>query len=288
MEPNIVILAGGISSRMKKSLQAAGSGVDSRLLREAQEKSKAMIGVGTGSRPFLDYVLRNTEKAGYREVVIVVGERDNSIRNYYEGGGAAKFPALRISYAVQKIPAGREKPLGTADALLVALRATPGWKGKSLTVCNSDNLYSIEAIRSLMEDRHQNSLIDYDRSALKFSAERISKFAVLAKDREGFLTSIVEKPSEEEIARYRGADGRIGVSMNLFRFSYDMILPFLEAVPLHHLRQEKEIPTAVTLMVGARPRSMYTIPFSEHVIDLTSQSDIPEVKEFLSREFPEF
>ena len=288
MQPNIVILAGGISSRMKKSIESAKGNVDPALLLEAKEKSKAMIGVGGGSRPFLDYVLRNTAKAGYRDVVIVVGERDHSIRAYYESGGAKTFPTLTISYAIQRIPPGREKPLGTADALLVALRVAPRWKAQGLTVCNSDNLYSVHALRSLLEDPHPNSLIDYDRSALKFSVDRISKFAVLAKDPGGFLTSIVEKPSEEEILRYQGADGRIGVSMNLFRFSYDMVLPFLETAPLHPVRQEKEIPTAVTMMVKAHPLSMFTIPLAEHVIDLTSGSDIPEVKEFLQREFPEF
>ena len=287
MQPNIVILAGGISSRMKKSVETA-SGVDPKLLREAKEKSKAMISVGTGSRPFLDYVLDNSEKAGYRNICIVVGERDNSIREYYEGAGAKLFSGIRISYAVQTIPPGREKPLGTADALLVALRAMPEWKGQSLTVCNSDNLYSVNALRLLLDDMHANSLIDYDRSALKFSAERISRFAVLAKDSQGFLTGIVEKPAEEEIRRYTGKNGRIGVSMNLFRFSYDMVLPFLERVPLHPVRQEKEIPTVLNMMIATDAHAIYTIPLSEHVIDLTSQSDILEVKEFLRKEFPNF
>jgi NDP-sugar pyrophosphorylase family protein len=278
MERNIVILAGGVSSRMKKAL-ANATNLDPSLRREAEHKSKSMIGVGHDSRPFLDYLLDNIAKANYRNVVIVVGERDNSIREYYERGeNAGRFPGLRISYAVQSIPAGREKPLGTADALLQALKSMPAWKGQRLTVCNSDNLYSVEALKLICSDTHDNAMIDYDRSALQFEQERIEKFAVIQKDAQGFLVDIIEKPSPEQIARASDARGRIGVSMNCFRFSYDMVYPFLESVPLNPVRQEKELPAAVKMMVDTYPQSVFTIPLSEHVPDLTSPSDILRVR----------
>jgi hypothetical protein len=76
--------------------------------------------------------------------------------------------------------------------------------------------------------------------------------------------------------------------MNIFRFSYDGILPHLESVPLHPERREKELPAAVKLVIAEHPRTVFAVPLSEHVIDLTSQSDIPAVREYLEREFPEF
>ena len=278
MQANIVILAGGVSSRMKKALANAAD-LDPSLLKDAQQKSKSMIGVGRDSRPFLDYLLDNISQAAYQNVVIVVGERDNSIREYYERGeSAGRFPGLKISYAIQSIPAGREKPLGTADALLQALKSVPAWKGQHLTVCNSDNLYSVKALKLIRSDTHENAMIDYDRSALQFEQERIEKFAVIQKDAQGFLVDIIEKPTPEQIARASDARGRIGVSMNLFRFSYDMIHSSVERVPLNQVRQEKELPAAVMLMIGRHPRSMFTIPLSEHVPDLTSPADILRVR----------
>ncbi|HEV8538946.1 MAG TPA: sugar phosphate nucleotidyltransferase [Bacteroidota bacterium] len=285
MEPNIVILAGGISSRMKQQASASST-LDASLRKDAQEKSKAMIGVGDDSRPFLDYLLYNMERAGYEDVVIVVGERDDSIRRRYEGDeGEHLSRSMKISYAVQKIPAGRTKPLGTADALLEALEANPGWKGRKLTVCNSDNLYSITSLRLLRMDSHDNAMIDYDRSALIFNQERITQFAVIKKDARGFLQDIIEKPSEDDITLATDSSGRIGVSMNFFRFSYDAIYPFLVSIPLHPVRQEKELPLAVKMMVERYPGSMFTIPLSEHVPDLTTQSDILEVRSYLAKEF---
>jgi glucose-1-phosphate adenylyltransferase len=287
-EPNIVILAGGISSRMKKAA-ADTKGIDPNLLREAREKSKSMLSVGDLSRPFLDYILYNVEKTGFRNLVVVVSERDSSIRDYYERDNRKEqFPLLHLTYAIQNIPAGRTKPLGTADALLQGLRSIPGWSGGTFIVCNSDNIYSIRALSLLLEDNHPNALIDYDRSFLRFEQSRIEQFSVIRKDTERFLLDIIEKPSPAEIETAKEADGRIGVSMNIFKLSYDMILPFLESIPLHPVRQEKELPIAVKNMAQKHPGSTYTIPLSEHVIDLTHQSDIPFVQDYLRKEFPQF
>lgn len=287
-DSNIVILAGGVSSRMKKSAADAG-GIDPKLLREAREKSKSMLSVGELSRPFLDYILYNIEKAGFRNVVIVVGEKDPSIRDYYERDGREKqFPMLCVSYALQHIPSGRTKPLGTADALLQGLLSAPEWKGNRFVVCNSDNLYSVRALKLLLEDDHANALIDYERSSLRFEQSRIEQFSVIKKDRERFLLDIIEKPSPAEIETAMEPNGRIGVSMNIFKLSYDMIIPFLESIPLHPVRQEKELPVAVKNMAQRNSRSTYTIPLSEHVIDLTNLSDIPFVRNYLKNEFSQF
>ncbi len=287
MSPNLVILAGGISSRMKRSVAAAGASADGAL-RDALEKPKAMIGVGSNGRPLLDYLLLNALEAGYRNVAIVVGEGQSSIQNYYGRSGTVPWlPGLTISYAVQKVPSGRSKPLGTADALREALASRIDWRGETFTVCNSDNLYSTKALRALLETPFKGALIDYDRDALRFPPDRIAQFAVIRKTARGFLADIIEKPSPEQIAACADANRRVGVSMNIFRFSYDVIAPILEQVPVHPVRQEKEIPTAVMMMVGRDPEAMMTIPLSETVPDLTCMEDIATMRKILEREFPD-
>jgi glucose-1-phosphate adenylyltransferase len=287
MEPNLVILAGGISSRMKRSTSAP-TPIDPALRREAEEKAKAMIGVGEGRRPFLDYLLYNVRISGYRDVVIVVGERDDSIQRYYSGEqGASAVQGLSIAYAIQQIPPGRSKPLGTADALLVALRSAPRWHGKRFTVCNSDNLYSRRALTMMLECADPGAMIDYDRSAFAFEHERIQQFAVTQKTEDGYLLNILEKPSAEVIERVRDAKGRVGVSMNIWRLGYDAVLPYLETVPLDPVRNEKELPTAIMMMLAAMPKSIRALPLAEDVPDLTNQADIGRVREYLQREFPE-
>ena len=281
MNPNLVILAGGVSSRMRK-VAPVPDGMDAGLLREAGEKSKSMLGVGPLGRPFLDYLIYNAREAGYADIVIVVGENDGGIRARY--GSAARdneYHGVRISYAVQTVPEGRTKPLGTADALLCALRVRTDWRGTKFTVCNSDNLYSRGVLKLLLDTTHSGALIDYDRDALRFEQSKIEQFAVLEKDSDGYLSGIIEKPSPGDIRRLRDASGRVGVSMNIFRFSYDTILEFLEEVPLHPVRQEKELPSAVDLMLRRNPHSLFAIPASEYVPDLTERGDIALVQEYL-------
>lgn len=287
MHSNLVILAGGVSSRMKKA-QPTSAQLDPVLRRDAEEKSKSMIGVGGAHRPFLDYLLHNIAAAGYRHVVILIGEKDESIRAYYESDGRiAQFADLKITYVRQPIPVGRTRPLGTADALWHALKATPEWRGQRFTVCNSDNLYSAEALRFMRETSHANAMIDYDRAALQFAPERIAAFAVLQKDARGYLIDIVEKPSAAEM-NSAAIDGRIGVSMNIFCLTYDQILPCLETAPLHPIRAEKELPAAVKMLVEKNPDAVFAIPRAEPVPDLTVQSDILAVQEYLQKTFQQF
>ncbi len=284
-DPNLVILVGGISSRMREA-----AGIPARIGRQASEdasyRPKSMIRVGGDDRPFLDYLLENARDADYRDTVIVVGESDSSIREHYaDAGGGTGFSPMAISFAVQKIPPGRTKPCGTADALLQALIARPDWQGQKFTVCNSDNLYSQRALRLLLECEAESAVADYDREGLRFDEKRVSRFAVLRKNPDGSLCDIVEKPSAKEIALARDLNGRIGVSMNLFRLAYDKILPHLREVPVHPVRNEKELPEAVRLLARSNPGSVATIRLREHVPDLTSRNDIAVVTEFLRKAF---
>ena len=284
-EGKLVILAGGISSRMKKPA-ASEEKIDNQLINDADNKAKSMIGVGDNYRPFLDYLLYNAREAGYKDILIVIGEKDNSIKEYYgtkEEGN--EFFGLSISYGVQKIPPGKTKPIGTADALYQGLLYKKDWSGKRFTVCNSDNLYSIKSLKLMLSEKYPNSMVDYNRDALEFELSRIEKFAVTKKDEKNFLVDIIEKPTADEIESVKAKDGSVGVSMNIFSLNYDLILPFLKNVPFHPVRQEKELPEAVKMMTMGYHGAVYAYPVSEHVPDLTNKNDIIPVKKYLEKHY---
>jgi len=269
-----------------KNSAAAARGVDEETLRHARERAKAMLPVGEGSRPFLDYSLYNIEKAGYGEVMIVTADGDGSVRSYYEGDRrSSDFPGLEISYVTQTIPEGRNKPAGTADALLTALRARPGWRGGSVTVCNSDNLYSVKVLGMLLAENHPNAMIEYDRDGLGFPPERTEHFSIVRSDDSGFLVDIIEKPSQHDIASALAECGRVGVSMNIFRLSVDDILPIIGSMPPHPVRGEKELPVAVKMLASSRPGSVMVLRVSEAVPDLTSVPDIADVRRTIGSQF---
>jgi len=256
-------------------------------LKNANTRSKALLEFGNAKRPILDFLLLNAEKAGYKKVVIVIGEQGALFKEYY--GKQLKdnsFRGLSISYAIQYIPKGRDKPFGTADALFQALTQFPELQHEAFTVCNSDNLYSVAALQALLTCKDANAFINYDRDALLFPMEKIERFALTLVDKNSQLEAIIEKPSKEKINDYKDLEGNFRVSMNVFKFTGTEIYFFLKNCPIETKRDEKELPTAILNMIRKSNNYIKGIPFAEHVPDLTSKKDISIMKAYLKLEYP--
>jgi len=280
----LIILAGGKSSRMKKS--ASSENLSAEDIKQANEQTKGLIGVGEKGRPLLDYLLNNAYNAGYKNIYFLTGEDASGLKAIY--GNKQKdnpFHKLTISYATQFIPRGREKPLGTADALFQTLQQYPELQKTEFTMCNCDNLYSVKAFKYLSETDSPNAWINYDRDGLEYTPEKIAGFAITAIDENNKLIKIVEKPTVQDINKYSDRDGIVRVSMNIFKFTGIMILPFLRDCPLSVDRNEKEIQIAISNMIAEFPGSMLGIPLKEHVPDLTSKDDIARMREYLSTHY---
>ncbi len=280
-----MVLAAGVSSRMKMPDDTITA--DQKLIREADNLSKGMIGVGKDNRPFMDYLLFNISASGHREVLLIINDKDEFIKKYYgfDKQNVVKIGKMDLSYAVQSIPEGRAKPMGTADAVLQGMLSKPDWRGNKFTVCNSDNLYSVNALKLLLESDKKNSMINYDLRGLNYTDERHKKFAIISVNQDGYLKSIIEKPLEKEIENLKEEMGYIGISMNIFRFDYDLLLPYFQKTPLTPERDEKEIPTAINMMVKDHVDGMFTYKLCEHIPDMTSKKDLLETRKFLDKEF---
>ncbi len=282
MTETLIILAAGRSSRMKQS--EIVEGLKSEAVQEAVNKTKTLIGVGKDSRPLLDFILLNASKAGIRQVILVVGSNREDFENYYGNAPANnEWNKINISYAEQIVPPSRSKPLGTADAVYQALEQYPEIKKGTYMVCNSDNLYSVAAFQALANSPNEQAMIAYDRDALDHSLDRISKFALCRMDNDGFLIEIEEKPSHDRIQEYADSHGKLRVSMNLWKLS-GKALTFLRDCPVHPQRDEKELPRAILNMIHAKAGSVFCIPASEHVPDLTTKADILKLNSFLKKE----
>ncbi|MCB0280071.1 MAG: NTP transferase domain-containing protein [Calditrichaeota bacterium] len=267
MNKPLIILAGGVSSRMKQSESAK---ITDKQRSEADTRSKGLLNIN--GRPFLDYLLIHAEQAGFEDVIFLISHFSNEIETVY----GKRFKSLRVHYAMQDLLIGMTKPAGTADALLQVMNQFPNLQYADFLVCNSDNLYSVNALRQLRETNYSNACIAYDRDALNFEAERISKFAILDIEAET-LRQIIEKPSVNDIDRFRLPDSSVRVSMNIFKFSGANIYPYLRDCPFSE-RNEKELPTAIQMMIRQSSHKMHTILLSEPVTDLTQKDDISRVE----------
>ncbi|WP_222983563.1 sugar phosphate nucleotidyltransferase [Flagellimonas meishanensis] len=269
---SLVIMAGGASSRMKKSLEELSD--HKKVPGDIYHKS--LIPVGKNGTPFLYYLVKNAWDAGYTHLYLITGPENQPFRNFVRDNMPFGFKTF---FAIQHIPAGRKKPLGTADALQQCMDQFPELNETLFTVCNGDNLYSVRALHDLRKDRKTpNALISYASSGFDYKDERISKFAVMEVTDDGFLKRIIEKPEKEQLSNYKDSLGEIRVSMNIFSFYGKDIYPFIRDCPLDPVRDEKELPKAVANMVHELPDSVLCIPRSEPIPDLTSAADIPILK----------
>ena len=271
---HLLIMAGGASSRMKKSLVQYN--LDQPTLEIAQKHHKCLIPVGKNKLPLLYYHLLQAKRVGVTKVFIITPEENQGFYDFLDREYIkTTFASISIKLIQQRLPAGAEKPLGTADAVQQSLDKTPELKERSFVVMNADNIYSIKSLEALFSlATTQNALIGYDQEGLNFSSQRIQKFAILKVNEKGFLTAIVEKPSKKIMNAARDATNKIRVSMNIFKLYGPSIYSFLENCPLDPIRKEKELPTAVQRFIQVHKEGFLLLPFCEHVPDLTSAEDI--------------
>ena len=285
------MLARGLGARMREPDAAAR-------LSEGQQRAadagiKMMIPVH--GRPFLDYVLSALADAGIADVALVVAPAHDGISGHY----AANPPArIALSFVVQ--PEAR----GTADAVLAAERWTGG---RPFLAMNADNLYPVPALQALAS-LAEPGLLAFDREDLVRSGnippERVLAFALVEVDEEGYLTGIVEKPTdlppedgshENPVeSRDRAGGARASqvspvasafrrkdqfVSMNCWRFDA-RIFDACRDVP-RSVRGELELPEAVALATrrGVRFRAL---PARGPVLDLSRRADAADVERRLA------
>ncbi len=273
-EKILVILAGGASSRLKKSLSDIN--LDKNITDIAKSSHKTLIPLGDDKRPLLYFILQNALSARVRDVFLITSPENSAFKSFVETKiFKDNFSEININFAIQYKPDDSEKPLGTSDALMQAMDQHEILKRKSFVIINGDNLYSVNSLNSLFKlDEEQHALISYDRDALNFPHERLTKFALINVNKNNQLVNIIEKPPIEEVDNFRDKLNKIRVSMNIFKFFGPTIYPFIKNCPLHPERKEKEIPEAVRNYIKDFPNSFDALPFFEHIPDLTSAKDI--------------
>ena len=269
-----IILCAGMSSRMKKVVE--GEDLPDFLKTDALNKPKSMIGLGPKQEPFLIYLVKAYYDAGVNQFCLVLNEKDKVTKDYFLKAQHSFLRDCSFQFAIQSIPEGRTKPLGTAQALEIGLKAVPEWSKSSFLVSNGDNLYSSTVIHTLASSEEKNAMVAYDARTVHPDQERIKNYALL-KIEEDQLIDIVEKPDEETLKNW----GEPWVSMNIWKLYYDEVLPILESTPMNPIRNEKELPEAMRRL--SAKHNMFCYFTKENVPDLTSQVDILKVRDIVHK-----
>jgi glucose-1-phosphate thymidylyltransferase len=258
-----VVLARGLGTRMRET--DPGAHLTPEQQSAAAAGLKALIPLN--GRPFLDYVLSALADAGVTDVAVVVAPDHEAVRRHYSA--EAQPSRIRLSFAVQP------EPLGTADAVLAVERWT---NGAPFLTTNADNLYPTAALQALV-GLDEPGLPVFARNELVRSgnihADRVRAFALVDVDAQGYLSGIVEKPSDGLVAN-AGTHGERDplVSMNCWRFDA-RIFQACRDVP-RSPRGEFELPEAVGLAIR-RGMTFRALRMGGSVLDLSRRADAVEV-----------
>ncbi len=224
---------------------AAGKGT--RLRPYTENIPKPLVEIN--GKPFIHYIFRNLEKAGFEKVVMVIEYLKEKIVDYID---THDFP-----FDVVLIEQG--EPLGTGHAVKVAEDAVEG----NFLVINGDDLFSAEDMRSIDTDDEYSYLIGEENP-------QPQNYGVLEVEGD-MLVNILEKPEEPPTNL---------ISAGMYKFTPE-IFSILETIK-RSPRGEFELPDAMKKLI--RKKKMKVSRVKGYHYTLSEPKDIPVLESFLKEE----
>ena len=261
--------------------------------------------VGPGGETLIDYSIYDALRAGFGKAVFVV--RKEMEQPFRETVGGRFEKRIAVEYVFQElemlpagftVPAGRTKPWGTTQAILLAA----GVINEPFAVINADDFYGAEGYRVLSEHLQSGSE-DYAMAGFVLR-NTLSDFGTVARgvcrvSSDGYLENVDEmtkiardgahaKNTEDNGATTR-LDGNEAVSMNFWGFT-PRIFPQLEEhfkkfLEAHGAEEKSEcyIPRVVNDLVVAGQARVKVLRTRDSWFGVTYREDRPRVVESINQ-----
>jgi len=264
--PTLVILAAGMSSRYGGP--------------------KQLEPLGPGGATLMDYSLHDARRSGFGAAVLVIRRELEPV--FRERLVPSWHPTLPISLAYQEIPAGRTKPWGTGEAVLVARGHVAG----PFAVINADDFYGRSAFAALARFLAEapgtppaGALVAYPLSATLTDAGGVNR-AILHTDGGGWLDAITEVRGIRDPAAFSPGTT---VSMNAWGFpvsAFDLLEGHLHSFRAAHAADSEEflLPTVVQELIRRGSLRVRVLAGGERWCGVTYPADRPRVEAFLKAE----
>lgn len=237
----------------KVVVSAAGQGT--RMLSLSEHKSKHLINVQ--NRPFLAYLLDNIFEAGFKEVILVVGFKENLMKEFVEQY-AFKNKKQDIKIVNQfKVLGPKEKEYGTACPIKCVKDLV---ENESFISLVGDNFYTVENIKLMNINDGMNYVAGWENG-------NPEKYGVLI-EKEGYLEKIIEKPKDFV--------GNL-INTSLYKFTPEIFKKVfqIEKSP----RGEYEITDAISLLAAEKKVKVRRV--YDFWMDFGKPEDIEKFSEFL-------
>ena len=292
MKPTLLVLAAGMGSRY--------GGL------------KQMDGLGPHGETIIDYSIHDAVEAGFGKVVYIVREYfreqiEATVKAKYAGVKTIDGEPLEFVFVTQElnklpagytVPANREKPWGTAHAVLMAADVIH----EPFAVINGDDFYGKESFRILADWCRAHESTEGQYCIVGFELENtlsengsVSR-GICSYDAKGQLTDVAEhlniaRAEDGKVYGDNSVTGEKGVelaakalcSMNMWGFTPDYFAKsaaifetFLEA-NINEPKKEFYIPYAVDVIVKGGKGACEVLSTPAHWFGVTYQEDRPGV-----------
>lgn len=281
MKPTLLVLAAGMGSRYGAL--------------------KQMDGVGPNNESILDYSVFDAVRSGFGKVVFVIREDFAQAFKQVNNADRYKIPVEYVYQSLDKlphgfnVPQGREKPWGTAHAVLMAKDVIK----EPFAVINADDFYGRQAYEVMAQylQRCENKNGEYSMVAYKLG-NTLSDFGtvsrgVCTKDGENYLLSVVERTNiakttngaeyvEDNKTQLLDLDTL--VSMNFWGFTPDFFTyieegfkEFLKTDALANIKAEYYIPLVVNTLINNKNARVKVLSSDAEWFGVTYKEDKPDV-----------
>ncbi|HEX5555709.1 MAG TPA: sugar phosphate nucleotidyltransferase [Chitinophagaceae bacterium] len=285
-KPTLLILAAGMGSRY--------GGI------------KQMDHFGPNGETIIDYSIYDAIKSGFGKIVFIIrkdfADEFETIFNDKLKGSAVEiayvYQGLESFIGEEKLPANRQKPWGTAHAVLCAKDAIK----EPFAVINADDFYGREAFEKMVAfldgecSEKRYSVMGYELGKTLSEHGSVSR-GVCTVDGNGNLDTITERTKislENGRPVYSDEEGHdhilspaTPVSMNfwgfhenVFKLTQEMFKTFLKE-NMTNPKAEFLIPTVVDYYIANRQGTVKVIPTTMQWFGVTYQEDAPFVRKNL-------
>ncbi len=267
---------------------------------------KQMAAVDDMHQSIIDYSIYDAAKAGFEKVVFII--KPEMRESFHEAVGKRAESSMEVAYAYQRpevlpegfaIPEGREKPWGTAHAVLCAKEQIDS----GFAVINADDFYgrtAFQAIYDFLKAPHaenEHAMVGYRIENTLTENGSVAR-GVCEVDAQGRLVGVVERvhiEPREGGAAYTEDGGKsftfvpngTVVSMNLWGFQHSIMAEiearfagFLAAnLPENPLKCEYFLPLIPNQLLKEKKATVQVLGTAEKWYGITYKEDMQRVQE---------
>lgn len=270
---------------------------------------KQIDAVGPAGETIIDYSIYDALRAGFTRLVFVI--RHDIEAPFREAIGSKFEKRIAVDYVFQEldklpsgftIPAGRTKPWGTTQAIILAEDTVH----EPFAAINADDFYGRESFQVLADflraGGNEYAMVGYTLRNTLSEHGSVSR-GVCVCDADGYLKSVDELTKIEKQDRGAHAEGRVltgdePVSMNFWGFTpalFPLLRTQFEAFLRRggqELKSECYIPTTVNELVAAGKIRLKVLRTPSSWFGVTYKEDKPHVassiRQLISRgDYPE-